>query len=112
MRRPGMMQELVGPRDKVLPVGRIRVSAVMLSPGELPVQESCIYRRHPGDAIVRRDTKIFHAKQAKYRLRGDCGHETSLLIEPLRVTFFRHAVTHESRTRCAECEQFMGIYRE
>ena len=39
--------ELVGPLDEILPVRTVGVSAVVLPPRQLAVEETDIYRRHP-----------------------------------------------------------------
>ena len=51
---PRMPNEPVGPLDEVLHVGGVRVAAVVLAPGQLPVQEAGVDRGHRGGADSRR----------------------------------------------------------
>src|SRR5580700_11191167 len=106
------MQESVSPGNKIFPVRRIGMSAVVLAPRQLAIKEPGVHRRHFGGAIVRRNAQILRAQQTEYRLRGHCGHEASLMIEPLRVTLLRHAVTDEGWARRAERQQFVSVYRQ
>ena len=104
--------ELVCPRDEVFPIGAVSMAAVMLAPGELPVQQAGIDRRHFRRVIVVRHAQVLGAQEPEHRSGGHCRHETALLIEPFRVALLRHAVTDEGQPRCAQCDQFMRVHRQ
>src|ERR1051326_6240528 len=106
------MQEFVRPRNEVLPVGRIGMPAVVLAPGKLAVQKPAVYRGHFRRVIVGTDAEIFSAEKAENRLRGHRSHKTALLIEPSRVAFFRHPITHKRKAGCTKGQKFMRIDRK
>ena len=68
---------------------------------ELALQKPVVDRRHFRDGIVGGHTQTFRAQQPEDWLRGNSGLEATLLIQPLRITLLRHAITYESQTRCA-----------
>ena len=51
-RNSGGVHQAIGPRDEVLPVRTIRVTAVVLPPGELPLEQSHVHRRHFLRAVI------------------------------------------------------------
>ena len=59
------------------------MSAVMLPPGELAIQQAHVYGGHFLSVIVVRSAQAFRAQQPEHGLRGDGGHEAALMIEPL-----------------------------
>src|SRR6476646_10092211 len=79
-RRRRVLEKAVRPRDEVLPVGPVGMAAVVLAPGELPVQQTDVDRRHLLGLVVVRTTEVFVAKQPEHRLRGDDRHEAAMLI--------------------------------
>src|SRR5436190_3510653 len=87
------------------------MSAVVLSPSQLAVEQPNIHRRHSLLHVIVGDAKAARAKQTEYRLCRDCCHEASLVIEPLRITPLRNTVAHERETRRAEGEQLVRIDR-
>lgn len=48
-----MADEVVCPLDEVLHIWRVRVAAVMLTPGELTIEQTVIDDRHPGCVVIR-----------------------------------------------------------
>src|SRR6185437_2390163 len=64
----------VHPGDEIFHVGRVGVAAVMLAPGELPVQKADIHARHPGAVIIMCFTQAVRAQQLPDRLRRHGGH--------------------------------------
>ncbi len=103
---------LRGPREEIFPVGAVRVAAVMLPPGELAIEQAGIHGRHLRAAVVRAGSQVARAQQAPGRPGRDGGHEAALLVEPLRIAFFRNSVTDKDRPRSAEGQQLMGVYRQ
>ena len=99
----------VGPLEIVLPVRRVRVTAVVLPPRELAVEQPDVHRRHLRRPPVVRHAEILRAEQAEHRLRRDGRHEAALMIEPLRVALLRNAVAHERQPRRAERDQLVRI---
>src|SRR3954471_23016852 len=104
--RRGVLQELVGPGDEVLPVGAVGVAAVVLTPGELAVQQAAVDRRHLLLRVVVGDAQGLGAEKTEDRLRRDSGHVAALLIEPFRIAAFGDTVADERQPRGAEREQF------
>ena len=104
-----MFQELVGPGDEVLPIRTIGVAAVVLTPGELTIEQADVHGRHLLGLVVVRHTKTLRAEQAEDRLRRDGCHIAALVIEPLRIAALRDAVADERQPRRAQRDQFMGI---
>ena len=92
---------MISPGKEVFPIGRVGVSAVVLAPGELSIEEALVYRRHFRGVIVVADTEIFRAEQPENRACRNGCHEAALLVQPFRVAFFRDAVTDENKTRRA-----------
>ena len=82
-----MSDESVGPFQKTSHVGRVGVSAVVLPPGKLPVEQAGIHTRHLGGVVVLGDAQPLCPEQAEYRARGHRRHEASLLVEPLGSPF-------------------------
>ena len=63
MRRT-VSDELVGPLDEVLHVGRVSVPAVVLPPCELAVKQALIHRRHDSGLVVAGDVEAASTEQA------------------------------------------------
>lgn len=59
------------------------MSAVVLTPRKLAVQEPDVHRWHFRRAIVFWNAKVFDAEKPEDRLGRDRGHEAALMIEPL-----------------------------
>src|SRR6187549_1577900 len=79
-----VLQEVAGPRDEILPVRPICVTAIMLSPREVTVHQADVDRWHLLLGVVLRGAEVFlGAEKAKHRTCGHTGHEAALLIEPL-----------------------------
>ena len=96
-------------RDEVFPVGAVGVTAVVLAPRELAVEQPHVHARHLLDVVVVGLTEIFGTKQAKDRLRRNRRHVAALMVEPLGISLFGDAVTDERQTRRAQCNQFMCV---
>jgi len=107
-----MSDESAGPFQKMLHVGPVGVSAVVLAPGKPPVEQADIHPRHLGGVVVLGDAQPFCPEQDEYRARGRRRHEASLLVEPLGVTFLRQSVTDESQARRTQGDEFVGVYRQ
>src|SRR5262245_62644186 len=93
---------VVRPRQEILPVGRVRMSAVVLAPRKVSVEQSDVHGRHLLLRVVVGDTERLGAEQAKGGLRGDGCHVAALVIEPLRVAAFGDSVAHEREAWSAE----------
>src|SRR5580698_6681142 len=74
--------ELIDPLDEPFHVRCVRVTAIMLAPGELPVEQSLIYRRHLRDAIVLVHPDSSCAQQRKHAAGVRGRHEAALMVEP------------------------------
>src|ERR1019366_6371300 len=109
-RRRAVLDEPVGPRDEVFPVGAVGVSAVMPAPGELAVEQAHIDGRHFLGAIVVRGHQVFGAQEPEYRPGGDGGHVAALVVEPLGVALLRHAVANEGGARRAQRDQLVSVH--
>src|SRR5262245_16560046 len=105
-----VFQEFIRPGDEVLPVRSIRVSAVVLTPCELAVEQCDIHLWHFLGLVIVAFTEVLCAQETKYRLCCDRSHVASLVIEPLGVTLFRYAIADKNRTRRAQCDQFVRVY--
>src|SRR5207247_2091182 len=106
------LEHPVGPRDKVLPIGAVRVAAIVLPPGKLSVEQADIHRRHLLFAVIVRSPQVPGAEQPEYGARGDRRHEAALMVEPLRVTLLRYSVTDEGRAGRAQRDQLVRVYRQ
>src|SRR5579875_3230328 len=98
-RHRAVADELVRPVDERLHVWSVRMSPVILSPGELAVQQSLIYRRHLDTVVIVRYTQPLGTQEFVNGLSGNRSHKTSLLIQPFRVTLFRDAVADKDKAR-------------
>ena len=74
------MEEPVHPGKEVFPVRRVGVSAIVLAPRKLPIEQTHIHRRHPGGVVVFCKAEILRAQQTENRLRRHRGHVAPLLI--------------------------------
>src|SRR5436189_3764276 len=97
-----MSNELIGPRDEVLHVRTIFVSAVVLTPGEFAVEQAGVDRRHPGGAIIFLLADIPCSQKTEDRAGGDGGHVAPLLVEPVGIATFGDAVAYEGGARRAQ----------
>ena len=88
------------------------MSAVVLPPRELAIEQADVDRAASSRCGSRRDAEILGAEQAEHRLRRDRRHETALMVEPLRVALFRHAVADEGQARRAQRDQFVRVDRQ
>src|SRR5687768_13557972 len=86
------------------------MSAVMLAPRELAVEQAGVDRRHPGNAVILFLTEVLRLKQAKHRTCRNRRHVTSLLVEPMRITPLGYAVADKRESRRAQRDQLMGVY--
>ena len=109
-RRGDAVEELVGPGNEVLPIRAVGVPAVMLTPGQLAIEQAHVDRRHLLVVIVVRGPQVFRAQEPEYRPGGDGGHVAALLVQPLRVALLRHAVADEGQARRAQGDQLMRIH--
>src|SRR5262249_1523646 len=75
------VQKPVRPRDEVLPIGRVGMTAFVLSPGELAVEHRHIDGRHFRGVIVG-DAEILSAQEPEHRSFSDRRHVAALMIEP------------------------------
>jgi hypothetical protein len=105
-----MTDELIRPRDEVFPIRAIGMSAIMLAPGELAIQQTHIDRWHLRGAIVVGNSKILRTQQPEYRPGCDRSHKAALLIQPFCIAFLGHAITDERRPRRAQCDQLMRVH--
>jgi len=88
------------------------VTAVVLTPRELAVEQADVHRRHLLLLVVVGDAEACRAKQTEDRLRGDGGHVAALLIQPLRIAPLGYAVADKRQARGAECEELVRIHRK
>src|SRR6185295_2879380 len=93
--RRRVFDELVGPRDEVFHVGSVFMSAVVLPPGQFTVEQAGVDGWHLGGAIILFFADVARAQKAEGWPRGDSCHIAALLIEPVGVAPFRHAVADE-----------------
>ena len=80
---------LIGPLDEMLDVRRVRVAAVVLTPGQLAVEQARVDGGHFFLLVIVGRAQVLRAEQSKHRLRGDGGHEAALLVEPVGVAASR-----------------------
>src|SRR6185295_522848 len=90
-----MSQEFVRPGNEVLPVRTIRMTTVVLPPRELSVEHADVDRRHLLLHVVVGSSEVLGAKQPKHGSGCDSSHIAALMVEPLRVAFFRNAIADE-----------------
>jgi hypothetical protein len=64
-----MPDEFVGPLEKVLHVRRVSVTAVVLAPCELAVQQSVVHGRHLRGAVIAFDIQPLGAEQREHAAR-------------------------------------------
>src|SRR5258708_34313500 len=102
--------ERVSPLNEILHVRCVGMAAIMLSPCELPGQETLIHWRHFRCVIIPLHVKPFGAKQHKHPARVHGRHKASLMIEPVSVALLRNSVADEVEARRAASNQFVGIY--
>jgi hypothetical protein len=86
------------------------MSAIMLTPGKLSIEHADIHSRHLLFVVIVRHAEILRAEQPKHRLCGNGSHIAALMIEPLRIAFFRNAVADERQPRCTQRDQFVSVY--
>src|SRR6266498_2074552 len=96
-----VLDEFVGPGDEVFHVRTVFVSAVVLAPGEFTIEQARVDRRHYCGAVIFFFADVARAQKAEDRPGGDGRHVTALLIEPIGIAAFRHAVTDEGEPRRA-----------
>src|ERR1700752_2434704 len=72
------LEEFVGPGDEVFPVRTIGVSAVVLPPRQLTVEQADVHRGHLFRLVVVGHTEAFRAEQAEHWLGRDGGHVAAL----------------------------------
>src|SRR5689334_1992792 len=56
------VQHPVGPWDEILPVRPVGMTAVVLPPGELSIEQTNIHRGHLFDFVIVRATQAFRAE--------------------------------------------------
>src|SRR5574337_515636 len=84
-------EEFVGPGYEVFPVRAVSMSAVVLTPGELAVEQSGVDGRHLRGAIIVRYAEVLRTEQPEHRLGRHRRHEAAPVVQPFRVALFRHA---------------------
>ena len=104
-----VLDEFVGPRDEVFHVRPVFMSAVVLAPGEFTVEQAGVHGRHFRGAIIFFFANIPRAQETEDRSGGDPRHVAALLVEPIGVAVFGHAVTDERETRRAQRDQLVSI---
>ncbi len=77
------------------------MSAVMLTPGQFAIEHADVDARHFRYMVIQFVTDIVNAQEAEDLACGNGCHVAALVIEPVRIAFFRHAVADESKARCA-----------
>src|SRR4029453_15208143 len=82
-----VLQESARPGNEVLPVRSVGVSAVVLPPGQLSIQQSDVPTRHFLGAIVIGSAETPGAEQPEHGTGRDGRHVAALLVEPLPVSF-------------------------
>ena len=96
------MEREIRPGKEILPVGRVGVASVMLSPSELAIEKASVDGWHLSGVVVRGDPQVLRPEQLENRFGGDCGHEATLLVEPFGIALFRHAIADERGSRRAK----------
>src|SRR5688572_25747883 len=104
-----MFEELICPRNEVLPVRAVRVSPVMLAPGKLSVEQTHVDCRHLLRLVVVGLAEVFCTQKPEHRTGGNRSHIAALLIQPLRVASLGHAVTDKSQARCTKSDELVCI---
>src|SRR5205085_12255388 len=104
-----VMQEFVRPGDKVFPVGAVGVTAVVLAPRQLAIEQAHSYRRHFCSVVIFGNAQSFCAEKLEYGAGRYGSHETALRVEPFRVTSLWHAVADERQTRRAKGDKFVRV---
>src|SRR5690242_7217258 len=92
--RVATAEEIVRPREEVLPIWRVGMSAIVLPPCQLAVEQPDIHGWHFRAHVIVADAESARAEQTEHWLCRDRRHEASLVIEPTRVTLLRDAVAH------------------
>src|SRR5690606_36116071 len=84
------------PWNEVFPVRSVGVAAVMLAPGEAPIEQARIHGRFEFfHVVIGGCTKPLLSQQAENRTGGHRRHEAALLVEPQRIALFGNAIADE-----------------
>ena len=88
------------------------MSAVVLAPGELAVEQARVDGRHLRHPVVLGHAEVARPEQPEDRAGRHRGHVAALLVEPVGVALLRDAVADEGGARRAEGDQLVRIDRE
>src|SRR5579863_8779604 len=81
----------VGPLQEPLHVGSVSVSAIVLAPGEVSIEQAMVYLRHLRSTIVAFYIKAFGAEQCEDAARIHGGHPAALMVEPVCIALLGNA---------------------
>src|SRR5262245_27618557 len=107
-----MLQQLIRPTNEVFPVRSVGMSAVVLTPRNMAIEEADIDCGHFFRLIIRAHPQVLSAEQAENRLSGYSSHVAALMVQPPRVALFRYSVADKRKPGRAECQKLVGIHRE
>jgi len=93
---------------KYFQFGSVGMSAVVLAPRQLTLDEAYIDGGHLCRTVVFLDPQILRAQQPEHRLGGNRRHEAALVVQPPGVALFRHAVADEGEARRTQRNQFVA----
>ena len=88
------------------------MAAVVLAPGQFAVQQTGQDRRHGLFPVVVGNAQIFGTQQFESFSGRNRGLPAAVLVQPQVVSLFGDAVADEHQAGSAECNQFVGIYRQ
>ena len=107
-----VVDQPVRPGDEEAHVRAVLVSAVVLAPGELAVEQARVDGRHLRHAVVLGHPEVSRPEQAEDRARRHRGHVAALLVEPVGVALLRDAVADEGRARRAQGDELVRVDRD
>src|SRR5688500_8384627 len=67
----GVFEEFVGPGEEEFHVGTIFMAAIVLSPGELAIEQADVDGRHFGGAVILLDAEVTRAEKPEDRTGSD-----------------------------------------
>lgn len=98
------------PCDEVLHVWCVRVSAVVLPPSELSIQQAVVYRRKRYVMIIVGKPRTLGPEKLEHGLGRNRGHKAALLVQPVSIATLWNAIADEREARCAERNQVMRVH--
>src|SRR5690606_28507202 len=88
------------------------MTTIVLTPGELAVQESNVDRWHFFRFVIVGYTEVARAEQFIHGACGNRGHVTAMVIQPVCIARFWNAVADERKTWRTQRDKMMRINRQ